>query len=433
MAQDVSKLITPGLVNTVKNTDPKNFGPQIKKAAVVAGTAFVVNAVLSNPLVRLERKKFGLIIDRTKLDINHRLKLLQLDFKHTPKKQAINGNVVDIPAELDDEKYNKAVANENSNYQIAVALNTREQEKVQKDIDDYLKDPFKKQREAREKRKAKRKKAKSRTKEEKRKARRAKLKAVYRNAKKILAPILVLYLTEEISKVIAQNDSIRKLVNDTNEIITTANLSNDTVQLNDAKVKRDTAIKIINDNEQKIFDVQQKIAEISLYIAIFEVILAILSAIPIPVSVPPGIGLPVNVITKIIALLQRADKLITALSAIIPAVLICLERAIMILEEYKSQLLDINGQIDDAAASNPNLPSLMDINKFGDYDKEYKGFRFAIKQDNDPKYVIAGNHRHYAVAYDAANVPVLRSEYSYTLNPDDLIEQLKIKIDQTSL
>jgi len=432
MAKDISTLITPGLVNTVKNTDPKNFGPQAKKVAIVAGTALVVNAVLSNPLVKLERKKIGLIADKVKLDINHRLKLIQLDFKRTPKKQAVNGNVVDIPAELNDEQYNKAVANENYNYELAVKLNAKEQEKVDKDIADYLADPFRKQREAKAKRKARRAKAKARTKAEKRKARKAKLRAIYKNAKKLLAPILALYLTEAIAEIIAQNDTIKKLVNDTNEIITAANLTSDEVQLNNAKVQRDNAIKIINDNEQKIRDVQQKIIEIELYISIFEIILAVLSAIPIPVSVPPGIGLPVNVITKIIALLQRADKLITALSAIVPAVLICLERAIMILEDYKSQLLDINGQIDDSASKNPNLPAIMDV-KLGSYDKSYKGFTFAIKQDNNPKFVVAGNYRHYAVAYDAANVPVLTSEYSYTLDPNDLIEQLKIKIDQTSL
>ena len=63
----------------------------------------------------------------------------------------------------------------------------------------------------------------------------------------------------------------------------------------------------------------------------------------------------------------------------------------------------------------------------------YKGFIFKIKEENNPKFVVRGNKRRYAAAIDKFGVEVLRSEYSFTLDPQDLIDQLKLVIDQQNL
>ena len=65
---------------------------------------------------------------------------------------------------------------------------------------------------------------------------------------------------------------------------------------------------------------------------------------------------------------------------------------------------------------------------------EYKGFKFAIKEEIGPKaIVVRGNKRHYAVAIDTNNVEVIKSEYSFTLDPNDLVDQLKLVIDSQNL
>jgi hypothetical protein len=422
--KNISSLVSnPGTISTIKNTSPQTFGDQ----AVKVGTALAIKAVLNNPLVKLEAKKLELVAEGIKLSLAHSYTLnFTLYAKHTPKKQVKDGVVIDIPAELDDEQYNKAVENENKNYAEAVKLLNEKKKKNQEDIDEYLKDPFKKQREARKKRREARKKRKRKTKEEKRAARKKLWKAIKSNAKKTLVPILSLLLVEYLGEIIAQNDEIKKLIDDTNAIITAANESGDPLQLDKAKLARDNALRVINDNEAKIRNVESTIGQITLYIGIFEIILSILSSIPIPTSVPPGIGLPINVITRILVLLEKANKIILALSAFLPIILLSLERAIMILEDYKSQLLDINGELEIAGSQVPN-----NLN-FGNLGT-YKGFNLVLKEENDPKFIVRGNKRHYAVAISKSGVISAQSDYSFTLDPTDLVEQLKLIIDKQNL
>jgi hypothetical protein len=425
---NISSLVSnPGTLSTLKNTSPKTFGDQ----ALKAGTAAAITAVLTNPLVKLEKQKLKLVTEGIALDIDHQKNLFDLQIRHTPAKKVVDGQTVDIPAELNDKEYDAAVIAENANYEASVKILNKKKEKNQKDINTYLKDPFAKQKEARRKRKEARKKAKSRTKAEKSKARKALIKSVLKNAKKTLVPILSLLLTNYIAEIIAQNDTISKLVNDTNDTIINANISGDPTQLQNAKLSRDNAIRIINDNEAKINNIEQQIAQISIYVTIFSTIVTILSSIPIPTSVPPGIGIPVNVITKIIVLLEKANKIILGLSAFLPTVVVSLEKAISILEDYKSQLLDINGQIEVAGANTPDLNSLLGLS-FGDLGT-YKGFKLVLKEENNPKFVVEGNKRHYAVAINKNGVITVQSDYSFTLDPNDLIEQLKLIIDQQNL
>ena len=63
----------------------------------------------------------------------------------------------------------------------------------------------------------------------------------------------------------------------------------------------------------------------------------------------------------------------------------------------------------------------------------YKGFTFYTREENDPKYNVKGNKRHYVVAVDTQNVERLKSDYSFTLNPTQLTTQLRIIIDQRNL
>ena len=63
----------------------------------------------------------------------------------------------------------------------------------------------------------------------------------------------------------------------------------------------------------------------------------------------------------------------------------------------------------------------------------YRGFEFAIYEENDPRFVVAGNKRRYAVALDRSGFITLQSRPSFTLDPDVLIEELKLIIDEQNL
>ena len=419
---NVSALVSPDIVANVKaSQQPQSFGDQLAKAAVAAGT----NAALNSTIARLYKQKADLIKEGITLDINHQRKLNQLEKLHTPAKKVENGQVVDIPPQLSDEEYEAAVKAEDINYAAAKENLAKRKDDNQKDIDDYLADPFAKQREKRKKRKEARNKAKQRTREEKQDARKQRRKAVLQNAKKTLVPILTLLLTNKIAEVISQNDKIQQLVDEANIIIAAANESNNPSQLENAKVVRNNAITVIQSNEQKIIKINEQIQRITIYITIFSTVVSILSSIPIPTSVPPGIGIPVNAITKIIVLLEKANKIVLALSALLPTVIVSLEKAIQILEELKAQLLPINGELESKL---PPVPV-----RFGTDYPPYKGFKFALREENNPRFVVRGNKRHYAVAINKQNIEQLKSEPSFTLDPNDLIEQLKLVIDQQNL
>ena len=63
----------------------------------------------------------------------------------------------------------------------------------------------------------------------------------------------------------------------------------------------------------------------------------------------------------------------------------------------------------------------------------YKGFTFFTREENDPKFNVRGNKRHYVVAVDTKNIERIKSDYSFTLNPQQLVLQLKLTIDQQDL
>ena len=103
------------------------------------------------------------------------------------------------------------------------------------------------------------------------------------------------------------------------------------------------------------------------------------------------------------------------------------------LENLKAQLRDPISKIDQTATNIPNLNSITGINNFGTNFGSYKGFTFALKEENNPKFNVRGNKRHYAVAINKNNVEIVKSDYSFTQDPNDLIEQLKLIIDQQNL
>lgn len=440
---NVSSLLPSNTLNTLsKSAAPKTFGDQLPKIAAQQ----VLAAASKSKLAQLTKQKAALIQEGIQLDIQHQATLLKLEQAKTPKKQIQNGQTVEIPAEITEEEYQAALIVENGgtlpngqqtkgNYPTAKENLQKRKDENQKQIDDILKDPFKAQKDQLKKLKSKLDNREKKTKAERKEARKKKVKAVLNGAKaaKSLVPVITLFLVNKIAEIIAQNDKIGKLVDDTNAIIESANLSNDPVKLQNAKLARDNAIRIITDNENKIRKINGDIQRISTYINIFSTIINIISAIPIPTAVPPGIGFPTSLIIRFVKILDRANRIVISLSAYLPTILLSLDKAIQILNDYKSQLLNINGEIDNATTSSGYsdffLTEPTGTNEF----PEYKGFKFAIREENDPKFVVRGFKRRYAVAINKRGIESVKSEYSFTLDPNDLIDQLKLIIDQRNL
>jgi len=404
---DISSLANKDTINTLNNVkSPTTFGDQTKTPGQV------VKATTGNSTLDKLKKEQEELIKREKQ--------LDEDYKQLQEKNKNN------QIELEKLKVN---------YDIEKKTIQTQKDQIQKSIDDILKDPFKKQKNGNKNLKNRLKNRKKKNREEQNKAKKQASNAVLKNSKKNLPSILALLLTNKIAEVVAQNGKIQKLVDDTNAIITDANESGDQTKLNAAKNARNSAIRIIQNNEEKINAIRSQIQRISTYINIFNVIINIISAIPLPTSVPPGVGIPTSVIIKFVKILEKANKILLSLSALIPILLSSLDKAIATLQDLKSQLLDINRQLDKSATDNTlgaaSLLSSPDL--FGATSETYKGYKFALREENNPRFNVRGFKRHYAVAIDASNVEVLKSEYSFTLDPNDLIEQLKLAIDNQGL
>jgi DNA repair exonuclease SbcCD ATPase subunit len=420
---DVSSLISPDLLKNLTSSEAiKAFGEQLLNKAKDK-----VVAAVKGKIQEIEDKILALKKAEIQFKIDHRKELIRLKTLHKGK-------------EITDHEYEVAVRIENTHYEEGLKAYKELKQKLKDDLKKELKDRRKKLKEDLKKLKQKRTKLTAEQKKARAKARKAKLKKLAKNAAKTLAPIVAMYLAEELIKVISQRSKLEQIVIVVNAYIDKVNQQYDPKTFKIATQLRDNAINLINNSIKKLKGIQDAILQIDLYISIFTIIVAILSAIPVPTAVPPGIGVPVSVITRIVNQLQKAVKLIASLAVISAVALALLEKEVSALQDLIDQLHAINQSIDDKAAQldQNDLTSLIDsIGYSGNDYPEYKGFKFAIKEEQtlgaSQAVVVKGIKRHYAVAINRDGSEVVRSENSFTQDPQVLVDSVKIIIDQQNL
>ena len=408
---NISSVISPDVLKTISSSSIiKTFGDQLKDQAKEK-----VIAVIRNKAGELEIEKNQLIEDERQAGINHENELKRLETLYQQGQ---------IPTR---EEYDKTVRTENEAYskqQDSFKLNIT---KINKDIDDINLDPYKKIKEDRKKRKAQRQEKRAKNKARDTQSKRDLNKKVIKNAKKTLAPIIGLQIANQLSSIISQRSKLEELVDQVNAYIDTANTPETTTI---ATNLRNNTIALINSSIGKLQNLQTILNQINTYLAIFNAIVTVLSAIPIPTSVPPGIGIPVNIITRIVNTIEKANKLVSALNVVLAVATIALENEVNKLNELILKLKNINldglnsKQLSDLTSSIYN-----NVDQF----PPYKGFKFKIKEEQNQAFVVKGNKRRYAVATDRDGVEVLKSDFSFTLDPNDLVDQLKLVIDQRNL
>ena len=418
---NISSVISPDVLKNISKASAiKTFGDQLVNKAKDK-----VISVVEGKIGELKKRIEDITKKTVTLGINHNTKLKGLEVENKNKQ-------------LTDEQYNEAVIVENAAYDLAVENSKNEITKLEEDLAKIISDPKRKIKEERLKRKNRIQQRRAKNKAERSKARRNLAIKVIKNTAKTLAPIIALQLTNQLIAVISQREKLEVLVNQVNDYIISANTP-ETIQI--AINLRNNTITLINNSISKLQKIKKVTEQITIYITVFSIIVAILSSIPIPTAVPPGIGIPINVITKIVKTLEKANKLIASLSVILAICTVLLENEIFKLNELILRLKEISQLLDQSTLQNlnnqelTNLTSnlLTNIDQFG----EYKGFKFKIKEEQtlgaQQAIVVKGNKRHYAVAINRDGVEVIKSDYSFTLDPNDLVEQLKLIIDQQNL
>jgi hypothetical protein len=230
----------------------------------------------------------------------------------------------------------------------------------------------------------------------------------------------IAFITTIILENIAINNTkIEKLVNDTNDIIFNIKTQTD---FDTAKIKRGTALNIILTNE-RLLDTIEKILEIlNILTLILTAVIEILSLFPFT--------LPLNKI------LLKIQTILNKINPLLQVALLLVNKLQENLAEHKARLAELGRILQGTIDQIPKLLKSLNNEGLGylsGYD--YKGFQFFVKEEVNPqtRNVIQGNKRRYAVAINRDGNEAIRSSFSFTLDPDVLVEELKLIIDQKGL
>jgi uncharacterized protein Yka (UPF0111/DUF47 family) len=231
-------------------------------------------------------------------------------------------------------------------------------------------------------------------------------------------------LVQRLSKTVQR---LTDLVDRVNEQILNIQTKQDVLR---ARVVRNAALVELNKAERQITQIRNIIRTLERILRIISLVLRVLLLIPVPAS--PG------TVQKITNAIMTLDSITVMLGITKEA----LNGLIIEVQYQRSRLLPISDIIDKAIdndLSPDEINALVTAQLAGGGqlgvipNVSYKGFTFAIYEENDPRFVVDGNKRRYAVALDRSGFIVLRTEPSFTLNPDVLVENLKLQIDERNL
>ena len=396
-SSNISNLLPKDLANKVGGQDIKNFGLQSIPKSAALGQITNIKQKLTDLVKQQSDLAAEYTTNKTKLESDYRLNQLT-------KEQ------YDIKSKTLDENY---ILNSNN---LNIQISDLNEQLLQQALG-----PYKKLSLQQSQLKTSLTSANSSMSKEKAQAKKEKALKSLKNTAKSLVISLSIPLINELITLVIGNNKLKKLVKETNKIIDAANTKS---TLQQAKIKRDSAYNLLNNLYNKIKKIKDVLQSIGIAISIISLIISVLKLLPAVKTNP--------------ALQSQIDKykaIIDALSLVLGIIVVSLQRELMIILDLEAQLHALGTILESNTIKSPDFQSILDdlqtINdqNFGDY----KGFKFAIKEDNTPGYSIKGNKRHYAVALDRYNVAVLKSDMSFTTDYQVLIDQLKIVIDQQNL
>lgn len=274
------------------------------------------------------------------------------------------------------------------------------------------------------------------------KANKAKIKKALKQVIKSSGPAAITLvfgrvLSNQVNRLSQTVSKLNELVNKTNDIIRNATTKAD---IEKAKVARDAALVSLKSAEDQVNRFNNTIRSINTTLTILSITISVLTAIPyVPYQISP-IGIKT---TRTIA---KYAPVVISLNILSQIALGTLSRFKATIQYERSRLLPLNKVLDDATANNLTPQEVRDLletsgtgldgngNGLGPVlGVEYNGFTFSILEENDPRFVVAGNKRRYAVALDRSGFIALQSEPSFTLDPEVLIDELKLEIDKRRL
>jgi hypothetical protein len=432
MANNISSLINSNTSKTLANVGKiTSFGDQIKD-----DLKNKIKLPTLSQKQRLQLEIATLIKEQTKLKVDYEKNKLNLSINNKLNLEKLSRlrNPQERQKLIDEENnlFERSIQILEDNFDKELALNQQKLDLARQKLEELVTGPYANIEKERIRLERKKKRVKTKLTEDQVKAKKAAVKKVLSNAAKTLAPIVALQASRILFNIITANKKIQLLVDNANEIIEAAVTRQD---IDNARVVRNSVLSIINDSERKLESLRKTIKTLNTIISILNIVLRLIILVA---SFPKVGGIPIAILLKI----EKLQRLLDSLSVILSIIQGLLDAKLNNLNDLKSQLRNLNNILDNALINNlsdQDLRSFIDnIQNQQPSIPEYKGFRFAIKEEEtlgaQQAVVVRGNiRRKYAVAIDKDGVEVLKSEFSFTLDPSDLIEQLKIIIDQQEL
>jgi hypothetical protein len=258
----------------------------------------------------------------------------------------------------------------------------------------------------------------------------AKLKAGLKKFVKAIGPIIIVLILARVLNIFITRlaDTVTRLgalVDKTNEIIQAATTKED---IKKAKVARDAALVTLASAERQVEAFRKTINTLNTIIIVFTLLLSILAALP---TAPYQIATIGIIASRLIA---KFNPVLISLGILLQVSLTTLDGFLNTIQYERSRLLPLNNILDkdltpeemrEALATNTGLGPVEGV--------VYSGFTFSIVEEENPEFIVAGNKRRYAVALDRSGFVALQSAPSFTLDPNVLIEELKLEIDKRNL
>jgi hypothetical protein len=420
---NISPIISPDIVKTIDKSSPiKSFGSQTKdknKEILIVGDQ-TKTAQLDSELNLLTEKEQEVGVEKSRIEE-------EAIYKFNTKQ-------------ITQDQYNAIIKASSATLLASKALLDKNKIKIQQDKNNINNNPYTPIKNNLLAINNEIKNADRGIKRAETKSKKSLVKQVLSNSAKNLTSIISLQLSNNFTTLIFQRKKLEELVDQINLYIDTQVKDESTFAI--ATNLRNNAISLINSNISKLDKIKGIIDTTTAIITIFNAIIPFLNisaALPV-ISTPPGTPIPGIIIhDRIRDRKFNLQRLLSSLGGLLAISSILLANEIDNLIELRGRLEEVSLKLDNKALeelSGQQISTLSDIFLpvgVGIF-PPYRGFNFKIKEEqNNPQSVVKGNKRKYAVAIDRYGVEILKSEYSFTQDPSDLIEQLKLVIDQQNL
>lgn len=226
---------------------------------------------------------------------------------------------------------------------------------------------------------------------------------------------------------------ITSLISSTNVI--NAKIENEVDQVNIAieQIKtKDDILRVTKQKESveaKIIFNEKRLEIISKIIDLLQILTSIIKPLLLLINALP----PLVITGSIITLFNKLEKILTNASTILSISNALIRNIIIDLDIQKQRLNNINHLLDNNInqLSSDDISSILNSSGLGYVvGSDYKDYKFYIKEEEDINKVVKGNKRRYAIAINKYNIEKYKSSYSFTLNPQILIDELIYKIDK---